>query len=197
MSDETHKPYITTTPFVYIIGWSLVEKYYVGSRYAWGCNPSDILNWCYKTSSKTVNKHVKEMGEPNIKLVLKSFRGDFNDIEIRMQAAREYENEYLKNISLDMRGKYININFSSVAPPIYKGGSDNTLRMFYNEITEQCIISTQSDFYKTKGLIQSCVNNIVNDCNKSHKNWYCMGIYENECSININHFKNTIDVIKK
>ncbi len=60
------------TPYTYLIGWSILNKWYYGVRYGKDCNPNDLWN-PYKTSSKYVKEFIKEHGEPDIIEVSKIF----------------------------------------------------------------------------------------------------------------------------
>ena len=52
-------------PFTYLIGWSIADKWYIGSRWADGCAPSDL--WVtYFTSYKYVEAFRKQYGEPDV-----------------------------------------------------------------------------------------------------------------------------------
>jgi hypothetical protein len=54
-----------TQPYTYLIGWSLLNKFYYGVRTARGCNPSDL--WVkYFTSSAKVKEYRELCGEPDI-----------------------------------------------------------------------------------------------------------------------------------
>lgn len=67
MSSQT-----TNTPYTYIIGWSKLNKYYYGVRYAKNCHPSDL--WTkYFTSSSIVDDFVEMNGQPDIIQVRKTF----------------------------------------------------------------------------------------------------------------------------
>jgi hypothetical protein len=59
-------------PYTYLIGWTKYDKWYYGSRYAKGCNPSDL--WVtYFTSSTHVKKFREEFGEPDVVEVRRTF----------------------------------------------------------------------------------------------------------------------------
>uniref|UniRef100_B0T623 Nuclease associated modular domain-containing protein n=1 Tax=Caulobacter sp. (strain K31) TaxID=366602 RepID=B0T623_CAUSK len=51
-------------PFLYAIGWTKLDKWYIGCRYAKGCKPSDLWT-IYFTSSRYVDAFRKEHGEPD------------------------------------------------------------------------------------------------------------------------------------
>lgn len=55
----------TYQPYTYLIGWTKLNQYYYGSRYAQNCHPNDL--WVsYFTSSITVKKYRQLYGEPHI-----------------------------------------------------------------------------------------------------------------------------------
>lgn len=59
-------------PYTYLIGWSSLNKWYYGVRYAKNCNPKDL--WVtYFTSSLEVKKFRELYGEPDIVKVRKIF----------------------------------------------------------------------------------------------------------------------------
>lgn len=87
-----------TIPFYYIVGWSDENKYYIGSRYAKGCNPSD-LGTKYFTSSKVVKAKWKEK-EPDIVQVLMTF-------DTREQAL-EWESTALTNFNVPQNPMFLN-----------------------------------------------------------------------------------------
>jgi hypothetical protein len=60
------------TPYTYLIGWSSLNKYYYGVRYANGCNPNDLWT-TYYTSSKYVKDFREDYGEPDIIQIRKTF----------------------------------------------------------------------------------------------------------------------------
>lgn len=63
-----------TTPFLYLIGWTALDRWYVGIKYAKGCKPSDL--WTrYWTSSKYVTAFRYLHGEPDfIKVIFTGTR---------------------------------------------------------------------------------------------------------------------------
>lgn len=77
------------TPYTYLIGWSVHNKWYYGSRYGNNCHPSDL--WVtYFTSSKVVKSFRKEFGEPDII----SARKIFSDVV----SCKNFEDKVLKRI---------------------------------------------------------------------------------------------------
>jgi hypothetical protein len=86
-------------PYTYVIGWSSIQKYYYGVRYAKNCNPSDL--WVsYFTSSKQVAYYRKQFGEPDIIQIRKTFA----DID----TARLWEHRVLKRLNVIDNDKWLN-----------------------------------------------------------------------------------------
>ena len=88
----------TTIPFYYIVGWTNEQKYYIGSRYANGCDPSD-LGTKYFTSSKVVKEKWKEQ-PPDIVQVLLTFE--------TKEQAREWEATALHNFGVPNNPMFLN-----------------------------------------------------------------------------------------
>lgn len=66
-------------PYTYLIGWSSLNKYYYGVRFAKGCNPSDL--WVkYFTSSKIVKDFREKNGDPDIIQIRKTFKTSYQAI---------------------------------------------------------------------------------------------------------------------
>lgn len=87
------------TPYTYLIGWSDMNKYYYGVRYAKGCSPEDF--WVkYKTSSKLVKIFAEEYGDPDIIQIRKTF--DCAD------KARIWENVVLRRMKVVERDDFLN-----------------------------------------------------------------------------------------
>jgi hypothetical protein len=62
-----------TTPFTYLIGWSVHNKWYYGVRYATQCKPSDLWT-TYFTSSNYVKKYKELHGDPDVIQIRKTFQ---------------------------------------------------------------------------------------------------------------------------
>lgn len=88
-----------TIPYTYLIGWSKINKWYYGVRYAKGCNPSDFWN-PYKTSSKYVKNYISEYGEPDILMIRKTFNS--------IKSARNWEHKVLRRMKVIYREDFIN-----------------------------------------------------------------------------------------
>jgi hypothetical protein len=61
------------TPYTYLIGWSQLNTWYYGVRYAKACDPTDFWT-SYFTSSKYVKNFRVKNGEPDILQIRKTFR---------------------------------------------------------------------------------------------------------------------------
>ncbi len=59
-------------PYTYLIGWTKINKYYYGVRYAKGCSPEDLWT-SYFTSSKLVEDMRQLYGEPDVVRVRRVF----------------------------------------------------------------------------------------------------------------------------
>jgi hypothetical protein len=87
------------TPYTYLIGWSEQNLYYYGVRYANNCYPSDLLV-TYFTSSKYINKYIKQFGDPDVVQIRKTFNNKI--------AAKFWEDKVLRRINAASNLKFIN-----------------------------------------------------------------------------------------
>ena len=95
------------TPYCYCIGWSTLNKYYYGVRYASkekclyesGCHPDDL--WVtYYTTSKVVDEFRSEHGEPDIKEIRKVFSSS--------KEATQWEAKVLRRVKAPAGSKWLN-----------------------------------------------------------------------------------------
>lgn len=49
------------TPYTYLVGWSQLNKFYYGVRFAKNCTPSDLFT-TYFTSSSIVKQYILDYG---------------------------------------------------------------------------------------------------------------------------------------
>lgn len=97
-----------TIPFTYLIGWSKLNTFYYGVRFAAGCSPSDL--WIrYFTSSKHVKAFRKEHGEPDIIVIRKTFTNHTD--------ARLYEGKVLRRMHVRSRADFLNQAEFPCRPP--------------------------------------------------------------------------------
>ena len=100
------------TPYTYLIGWSSINKWYYGVRYAKVCHPSDL--WVkYFTSSKEVASMRKIYGEPDVIQVRKIFNTPL--------AARNWEDRVIHRIRAVRSNAWLNLQnsgaeFNSTGP---------------------------------------------------------------------------------
>lgn len=86
-------------PYTYLIGWSTLNKWYYGVRYAKKCHPSDL--WSpYKTSSKLVAKFILLHGEPDVVVIRHTFAS--------VDKARLWEQKVLIRLNVIKNEKWIN-----------------------------------------------------------------------------------------
>lgn len=90
-------------PYTYLIGWSNLNKYYYGVRYAKGCNPNDLWEK-YFTSSRHVKEFRKKYGEPDIIQIRKTFSS--------AKLAISWEERVLTRMRVLERDDFLNKNIS-------------------------------------------------------------------------------------
>lgn len=94
-------------PYTYLIGWTNLNKWYYGCRYADGCSSDDLWK-TYFTSSKYVFNFRKENGEPDIIKIRKVFDCKIDSLEWEGRVLRKLWNrrEHWLNRKFDST-KYI------------------------------------------------------------------------------------------
>lgn len=97
-------------PYCYLLGWTSHNKWYYGVRYAGNCQPSDLWS-TYFTSSKTVKEWVKEIGDPDLIQIRKTF----TDIS----SARKWETKVLKRMKVVSSLKWLNKTDNISIAPMY------------------------------------------------------------------------------
>jgi len=85
--------------YTYAIGWSNLDKWYYGVRFAKGCDPKELWE-SYFTSSKHVDEFRKKHGEPDVVKVTKVF----DDAD----KARNWETKFLKRVKAAINEKFLN-----------------------------------------------------------------------------------------
>jgi len=79
------------TPYTYLIGWSKINLWYYGVRWAKRCHPSDL--WVkYFTSSRLVDQSVEYNGQPDVIEVRMTFTTD--------ESARKCEGKVLRKFKV-------------------------------------------------------------------------------------------------
>lgn len=85
--------------YTYLLGWSKINKFYYGVRFAKNCHPNELCK-TYFSSSKHVKNIISEYGLPNIIQV----RKNFSDID----SARIWEHKVLRRLNVIKEDKWIN-----------------------------------------------------------------------------------------
>jgi hypothetical protein len=118
-----------TVPYTYRIGWTNLDKYYYGVRYAKGCAPEEL--WVkYKTSSKHVEKFAAKHGDPDLIEVRKIF-DDSNK-------ARDWENKAIRRAGLVDNKYYLNYTNNKAIPVVKFDRIKNlTNRKKFDEFDEE------------------------------------------------------------
>lgn len=97
--------------YTYLIGWSKLEKFYYGARWAKECTPDDL--WVtYFTSSKHVKEFRKIHGEPDIIQI----RDVFDDVN----ECRKYEERVLRKLRVTVNEKWLNRGYNGMYLPTGK-----------------------------------------------------------------------------
>jgi hypothetical protein len=106
--------FTASIPYTYLIGWSKLNTWYYGVRYANRCHPEELWR-TYFTSSKYVKEFREIHGNPDVITV----RHTFTDTT----RARLWEYRVLKRIKASHRNDFLNrTDNKSIAP---KYGNDN------------------------------------------------------------------------
>jgi hypothetical protein len=93
-----------STPFTYLIGWSTLNKWYYGLKYAKECDPKDLWS-TYFTSSTKVAEYRKLYGEPDVIQVRKVFCESKN--------ACDWEHKVLVRLKAMQSEKFLNMTNSN------------------------------------------------------------------------------------
>lgn len=88
-----------STPYTYLIGWSELDLWYYGVRYAKECSPDDLWKR-YFTSSKYVSEMRKVQGEPDVIRVARVFK-------TREQACK-HELKFLTRVGVPGNRRFLN-----------------------------------------------------------------------------------------
>lgn len=140
-------------PYTYLIGWSKLNTWYYGVRFAKGCHPDDLWRTHF-TSSKRVSAFRKEQGEPDIIEIRKTFETS--------DQARIWEERVLKCINIK-DGKWLNANVAGAIDSLkavsteIQNGSTNKGRKFpnrkpYSQETKEKFKGTKSEEHKQNML---------------------------------------------
>lgn len=85
--------------YTYLVGWSKLDVWYYGCRYAKNCSPQEL--WIkYFTSSKLVKNFRKIHGEPDVIQIRKTFDSELS--------ARTWEYKVLKRMKVKNSSRWLN-----------------------------------------------------------------------------------------
>ena len=87
------------TPYTYLIGWSDLNKFYYGVRYAKNCHPDELWK-SYFTSSKHVKDFRKKYGDPDIVQIRKTFDNS--------ESSRIWESKVLRRVKAKNKKYFLN-----------------------------------------------------------------------------------------
>jgi hypothetical protein len=88
-----------TVPYVYLVGWTDLDKYYIGVKHKKGSHPRDF--WVkYFTSSKIVPKFRKEHGEPDVIMIIREHE--------TAKDAVEHEDKLLRRLHAVKSDRFLN-----------------------------------------------------------------------------------------
>lgn len=86
-------------PYTYLIGWTSLNTWYYGVRFQKNCQPADL--WAtYFTSSKHVKKFITEHGDPDVKIIRKTF--------VDTKSARLWEHRVLRRLNARDDVRFLN-----------------------------------------------------------------------------------------
>ena len=104
ISKTDNKPH---TPYTYLIGWSKLDKWYYGVKFAKGCHPAELFNMGvskkrrYETSSKVVHGLILENGLPDIIQIRQIFKNSVGSINA--------EHTVINRLNMIKSTKFLNI----------------------------------------------------------------------------------------
>jgi hypothetical protein len=88
-------------PYTDLVGWSALDRWYYGVRYAVGCSPDDL--WVtYFTSSEEVAAYIRQYGPPDIREVRRTFEA--------ADSARSWEHRVLRRLRVRHNPRWLNWN---------------------------------------------------------------------------------------
>lgn len=87
------------TPYTYLLGWSSLDRWYYGVRWAKDCHPSELWK-SYKTSSKHVHQFAEKNGDPDVIEIRRTF--SFS------RKARDWEHKVLRRLDVLNNERWLN-----------------------------------------------------------------------------------------
>jgi hypothetical protein len=122
------------SPYTYLIGWSKLDKWYYGVRFAKksyclyesGCHPDEL--WVtYFTSSEIVEEFRRLHGRPDIIQIRKTFDNK--------EDAIEWEYKVLRRLNVEKNPKWLNMS-DSKSIPAYENWSDEVKKEHSKKISK-------------------------------------------------------------
>lgn len=103
-------------PYTYLLGWSILDKWYYGSRtakksrclYESGCHPDELLE-TYFTSSIKVLQMIERHGKPDVVQIRKTFPNSPRKAQI-------WEGKVLKKLKVGTKSRWLNEGYLSKVP---------------------------------------------------------------------------------
>lgn len=133
--------YHSTNPFIYVIGWSDINAWYLGAKWAKGCDPVDLWT-TYFTSSKVVALLRDEWGEPDI----------FEAAPVTSdRTARDVEADLIERFSLHTSDRWLNrCSIISSLPTSVKGKKPREVTLVDNTLALQ----RMQDYYQNRTHVE-------------------------------------------
>jgi hypothetical protein len=114
-------------PYTYLVGWSSLNKYYYGVRFAKDCHPNEF--WVkYFTSSQKV-KHLRVThGDPDIIQIRKTFK--------TKNSARLWEKKVLKRLDVLNEEKWLNENIAGATIQTPENNLSRSIKLKGKKVSE-------------------------------------------------------------
>lgn len=97
---------VDRTPYTYLIGWSQLDTWYYGVQFGTGCHPDKLFfeekrsKQSYNTSSRYVDRFVKEHGQPDIVQIRHIFETP--------KAALNWESTVIRRMGMVKSSRFLN-----------------------------------------------------------------------------------------
>lgn len=132
---------LEVNPYTYIIGWSQLDFWYYGVRYANKVPAADDLWKVYFTSSKAVAELRVQHGDPDVIIIDREFE--------TAEEAISYEEQKLKDLNVLHESKWLNQNIAGAfGPDSPRGRMPGELNPFYNRTHSKSTRKRWSDMRK-------------------------------------------------
>jgi hypothetical protein len=129
--------------FTYLIGWTKLDKWYYGVRYAEKADPSCLWD-TYFTSSKTVFGFRKLYGEPDVIKIRKIFA--------KKESAFIWEQSVLRRLKIPFNNRWLNKNVGGFCGPKKSGKGIKKDYKVYQPMLDEKNRLKLSETRKRRGL---------------------------------------------